>query len=358
MEYIILFMALLPIAALCYYIYKKDYLEPEPPGKIFKALLYGTFSLIPAVMLAIGFEELGLFTEACETIWDSVASAFWGAAIPEELMKLLMLWLFLRKNKHFDSYMDGIVYAACVSLGFAGPENIAYIFQSDNWLGVGIARAVLSVPGHFCDGILMGYFYSKVHFAENPSRTDMTMVILAPTLAHGIYDSLLFATETVPEWVGYILILMVPVFCYFVWRYSHKKMAHHLEKDRRIMAETFPPPLPAIHPADAQNPLPPVVAEITPPPLPAYFTATSPEVRVYAHRQHWAAALLALILGSLGIHKFYNGSWGWGLIYLFSVFSLPGYSLILGVIEGIIYLCNGKNYHNKYNLQPPAPFKW
>ncbi len=360
MDYIILFTALLPVAALCYYIYKKDYLEPEPPGQIFKALLFGSLSLIPALILAYSFGVLGLYTEPVVTAWDSITNSFWGAAIPEELMKLMLLWLFLRKNKHFDSYMDGIVYAACVSLGFAGPENIAYLFATENWLSTGIARAVLSVPGHFCDGILMGYFYSKVHFTENPSRRDMTMVILGPVLAHGIYDSLLFGAQTVPEWIGVLLVLSVPVFCLIVWRYCHKKIALHLEKDRRIMAETLPPPLPAIHPADAPLiPSLPQQGEIVPPPLPDYYRVHVPDSeRIYAHKKHWVATLLGIFLGWLGAHKFYNGSWGWGLIYLFSFFALPGYSLILGLIEGIIYLCKAESYHNNYNRRPPAPFKW
>lgn len=49
-----------------------------------------------------------------------------------------------------------------------------------------------------------------------------------------------------------------------------------------------------------------------------------------------AAGLLAILLGGLGIHKFYLGYSGAGLLYL--CFFWTGIPAILGLIEGIIYL--------------------
>ena len=49
-----------------------------------------------------------------------------------------------------------------------------------------------------------------------------------------------------------------------------------------------------------------------------------------------AAGLLGIFLGSFGIHKFYLGRWGWGVIYLLFCWTyIPG---IVGFIEGIVYL--------------------
>lgn len=87
------------------------------------------------------------------SILVSVSTAFFGAAIPEEIAKFLMLWLLLRKNPYFDEKMVGIVYAVCVSLGFAALENIMYLFtNAEAYLSVGIARAIFAVLGHFCFG--------------------------------------------------------------------------------------------------------------------------------------------------------------------------------------------------------------
>ena len=49
-----------------------------------------------------------------------------------------------------------------------------------------------------------------------------------------------------------------------------------------------------------------------------------------------AAALLAFFLGGFGIHKFYLGKWGWGLVYLLLCWTfIP---VVASFVEGIIYL--------------------
>ncbi|WP_235616103.1 TM2 domain-containing protein [Metasolibacillus sp. FSL H7-0170] len=48
------------------------------------------------------------------------------------------------------------------------------------------------------------------------------------------------------------------------------------------------------------------------------------------------AAVLAILFGSLGIHKFYLGRPGMGFLYLIFCWTyIPGF---IGFIEGIIYL--------------------
>ncbi|MFC0215540.1 TM2 domain-containing protein [Paenibacillus chartarius] len=50
------------------------------------------------------------------------------------------------------------------------------------------------------------------------------------------------------------------------------------------------------------------------------------------------AAILALLLGGLGAHKFYLGKIGLGIVYL--IFCWTWIPTIIGFIEGIIYLVN------------------
>jgi TM2 domain-containing membrane protein YozV len=62
------------------------------------------------------------------------------------------------------------------------------------------------------------------------------------------------------------------------------------------------------------------------------------------------AALLAILLGGLGIHKFYLGQNGKGILYLIFCWTyIPG---ILSFIEGIIMLCsNDENFQIKYKCR-------
>ena len=60
-----------------------------------------------------------------------------------------------------------------------------------------------------------------------------------------------------------------------------------------------------------------------------------------------AAALFAFFLGWCGIHKFYLGRTGWGIVYaLFFWTAIPA---VVGFIEGVVYLTMTEEaFANKY----------
>ncbi len=62
----------------------------------------------------------------------------------------------------------------------------------------------------------------------------------------------------------------------------------------------------------------------------------SPQAVGAVSKSKVAAGLLAIFLGDFGVHKFYLGQVGIGILYLLFFWTLiPG---IIGIIEGIIYL--------------------
>ena len=234
MKIIILLTALLPIAILVYYIYHKDKNSPEPTGQLVRAFLYGILSIPLSLCISIPLGVMGVYPAEATNILGSISTAFFGAAVPEEIAKLFILWLVLRKNPYFDEKMDGIVYAVCVSLGFAALENIMYLFtNAENYLSVGIARAIFAVPGHFCFGILMGYYYSLAKFYPKSATKNRTLVLVAPIIAHGLYDSILFIIGVTPAVSGILMIVFL-VFCHKMWKYGSKSIQEHLERDNNI----------------------------------------------------------------------------------------------------------------------------
>ncbi len=234
---IILLIALLPIAILVYYIYHKDKKSPEPTGQLIKAFLFGVLSAPLSFVLSIPLGLIGAYPAEISGVFDAIRVSFFGAAIPEEIMKLLVLWLLLRRNRYFDEKMDGIVYAVCVSMGFAALENVMYLFQNqDNFLSVGIVRALFSVPGHFCFGVLMGYYYSLARFYPRFKMKNRTMTIVAPVLVHGIFDSILFAVQ-VSDYLALILLVVFVVFCFKMWKYASRLVREHLSRDREDLQE-------------------------------------------------------------------------------------------------------------------------
>ena len=82
-----------------------------------------------------------------------------------------------------------------------------------------------------------------------------------------------------------------------------------------------------------------------------------------SHKSKKVAGLLGIFLGGAGAHKFYMGSWGWGIVYL-AVALLSGLILwlipgVLGIIEGIQFLNMSEDtFAEKYPKETEAPFRW
>ena len=226
---IMIVAAVLPALLLWIYICKRD-TQREPLPQMVKALLYGMGIIVPVVAIE-NLIKLLLFGNGGgpETIIGTMAEAFFVAAIPEECMKLLALLIVLHKNPFFDEHYDGIVYAACVSLGFAILENIDYITSADNWVNVAFARALLSVPGHYAFAVLMGYYYSLWYFGGKSSK-NLILTLLAPVIAHGCYDTFALSSGVSPELGGACTLLLI-YFCIRMHKFAHKKMMVQINKD-------------------------------------------------------------------------------------------------------------------------------
>lgn len=97
------------------------------------------------------------------------------------------------------------------------------------------------------------------------------------------------------------------------------------------------PPVEPVQAPTPPPPPPPPAAGYAPPPPPAYTApgSTSDKSKV-------VAGILGILLGALGIHKFYLGYNKEGIIMLLvSVVSmgfLAGVMSIVGLVEGILYL--------------------
>jgi len=211
--------------------YNKDKRSPEPTSQLVKAFIFGILSVPLSLCMSIPLGLIGAYPTEVTSIWGSASTSFFGAAIPEEIAKFIMLWLVLRKNPYFDEKMDGIVYAVCVSLGFAALENIMYLFSNaEAFLSVGIARAIFAVPGHFCFGILMGYYYSLARFYPKSPKKNKALILVAPIIVHGLYDSILLISNVTPAISGVLLIVFL-VFCHKMWKYGSKSIQEHLQRD-------------------------------------------------------------------------------------------------------------------------------
>lgn len=201
----LLSLALLPAAVLLAYIYHMDTIEKEPWKLLIKLFLAGALCAVPAAL----FEELGLLMISCvknKWIYNGL-NAFLVVAVAEEGCKFAFLcatWC----NDAFDYRYDAIVYAVCVSLGFAALENILYVFEYG--FATGLFRAFTSVPGHCFFGVFMGHWFGRAKYARFyglPNvRGMLALSAIVPILLHGFYDYCCFMSEHI------VFVLMFYVF--------------------------------------------------------------------------------------------------------------------------------------------------
>ena len=218
----LIIISILPVIILGHYIYKKDR-NKEPRKLLIKLFLSGILSIFFTVVLTL---ILSIFfpiflTEPTELdLINLIFYVFIGIAFIEEFSKWIMTYLIGYNHEHFDEIYDMIIYAAFVSLGFASLENILYVLS--NGFITGILRAILSVPGHACDGIIMGYYLGlakqkEINNNKKLRNKNIALSLLIPILFHGIFDYCLFTGKL-------IFILLFFIFVIFMYIYAHKKI--------------------------------------------------------------------------------------------------------------------------------------
>lgn len=249
-EILLVLAALLPAAALCIYVFKKDRTEKEPLGLLLLLLGLGAIICFPAAevesvlinsikdfFISSGIAKVDnntiVFTDNLNYILYNAAENFIGIALVEEGFKFLILYLVTRKNKNFNSLFDGLIYSVFVSLGFAALENVFYVTEN-GWMNA-VVRAVLSVPGHMFFAVLMGYYYSMWNlyckanaFERNfkaqgliiPNSPEfvykkyLTLSLAMPVLAHGFYDFCCSVDYTIATVGLYAFVFLLYVHCF------------------------------------------------------------------------------------------------------------------------------------------------
>ena len=210
---ILIAAAVIPAIVLLVKVYQADRLEKESPAMLLSLVLYG----IIATALAMAAERLGMFLLARIAEPNSVlyrAILYFGiVAFAEEGAKYILLKRRTWYSYEFNCQFDGVVYAVCVSLGFALWENIGYVMQYG--LSTALVRAVTAVPGHACFGVFMGVFYGlakRYDRARKQGRSSFfrKLSLLAPALLHGCYDFI--ASDDNTEHALYFLIFVAALF--------------------------------------------------------------------------------------------------------------------------------------------------
>lgn len=186
--------SVLPALVLLWIFYKRD-MNREPRSILLKTFLRGMLAVIPVLIVATG-PLLLIQGAVTNPLLAGALIAFACAALPEEFFKYRVLTRYSARQPAFDEPMDGVVYGAAASLGFAALENLEYVTVG-GW-EVAITRAITAVPIHGCLGAIMGYYVGQARFTPGWPLSPRHGYWIA-VLLHGLYDFPLLALENAEQ---------------------------------------------------------------------------------------------------------------------------------------------------------------
>ena len=116
--------AFIPLPLLWLSYWWLDRYEPEPRRYKFAAFVWGG---VVAVAIALALQ---VFIQETWNLSDETMASFVAPATEEPAKCAFLLLTFLRMRRVIDGFLDGLIYAGLVGIGFAFIENIGYYAAS------------------------------------------------------------------------------------------------------------------------------------------------------------------------------------------------------------------------------------
>jgi RsiW-degrading membrane proteinase PrsW (M82 family) len=197
------------------YVDLKDARQPEPRKHLVIAFLLGIVAWAIAVLCYVTLEAFGVSdVKFGEPNW-AAAFCFLVIGPVEEGAKFLVAYLIVFRWREFDEPIEGIVYAAAISLGFASVENF-HNLPDLSWPSQLARTAALPITHTLFSAIWgFGIAYARFCVAPGPRRTLWQVGSIALGMfAHGLYDFLILAYQATFVTSGLALVIWV----FVIWR--------------------------------------------------------------------------------------------------------------------------------------------
>ena len=197
------------------YVDVKDRFYPEPRTRLLMAFGLGVVAAAGALGVFSLLDWLGV-----PPLWSRGTG--WTTAYclgligpVEEGAKLAVAWWIVFRWPEFDEPLDGFVYAAAISLGFASLENLLHLPGLS--LGEQLARTATLPLTHTLFAAVWGLGIARARMMMEPgwrSRLWQIGSVVLAMLLHGVYDLLIFVWQATLLTSGIALVLWI----FVIWR--------------------------------------------------------------------------------------------------------------------------------------------
>jgi RsiW-degrading membrane proteinase PrsW (M82 family) len=173
-----------------------DRAQPEPWWLVLVTFVFGGLSTVPAALAEYAFAGASPYLDPrLATFGGQIAALPFAllvfalvVGVSEEGAKFLSAWSIAGHSRAFDEPVDGIVYGAAASLGFAAVENVQYFAVGRLSPLIVVARAFTSIPAHLFFGAIWGYALGQRLVTRRPK---VLLFLLGAALWHGAFDTFL-----------------------------------------------------------------------------------------------------------------------------------------------------------------------
>ncbi len=212
MTFSLVALAVAPALALFLFFYLRNRYKQVPLGPLVVTFLYGAIALVPSMTNSMALQRLTGWHSRTPNVFHSLLGALLIVGLVEEGCKYLVVRFYSYRLPGFTEPYDGIMYSISAALGFATVENILYVVSGGPVTGV--LRAVLSVPSHAFNAVLIGYFLGEAKFARSDAAANRLSLLglgLA-IVAHGSYDFIVFSLDKAP-----LLVFLLVLYAVLSW---------------------------------------------------------------------------------------------------------------------------------------------
>lgn len=217
-------------------IYFFDINEKEPPWTLVRLFI---ISIIATFL----FGKLkGFLFEYYDWQFDPLFSYFIVAGFFEELLKILLVFIFVWSLKSFNDKSDGIVYYLVIAAGFSVLENVGYSFKfvinpflfglktgQMNFYHEALRKIVLfrAVSGHIFINIISGFFLGYAKMGKK--YWILIPGFILSVILHGFWN-LTASLGYINYYIIFLAIIDIILF-YLITRSSlYYKFMHRLKK--------------------------------------------------------------------------------------------------------------------------------
>lgn len=180
-------LGLLPAFVWLVFFLQEDRQKPEPKKLILSTFIWGGLAAFIALQLQI---QVSVVAKILEIREFSPILIFAMAAV-EELVKFMVVFLWVRSRKEFDEPIDAMIYLIVAALGFSTTENIASAIRSTSGFELMTLRFLGATLLHSLSSALVGFYWAlSLIRGSGILKSVLTGLFLAAIL-HGVFNGLI-----------------------------------------------------------------------------------------------------------------------------------------------------------------------